>query len=1814
MTDIPELSGPNMKANKDPSQVSVHVQPIKSDKNVVGEVVLGTIDQVDLSSEQFNEEIDTGVAAALKFKPIVLKSPAIVSAVTQLRSDVLTGAPAYLNARNTMSRSLIPLLVRQDHSIRTAAERRAAITSMILERTLNSRFKDISQKQSAQLETTQNILQFQTTVGTTYMRQALALNYRQLYATNNLLTLTKAFADMVENKLEAIKINTKLPDAAKPIGIFRRLKDSVVKNAFDQAGKVIVGKAKDIVTDKVIPTVADYLNSNKRPDLHIVDRISGVANRAADMVQKTKLGHALTEGVKTTANSFGDRFSRRASALNTAMRSTGSGTKILNVVDTVDNSVRNIADRIKGRFDRPDDLSQPGNSLHPDVLWSKSSSQRGMLANWIPTHKTETITPTEGSRVPPPITRKDINDLVTKHLEKIYKLLDERMAAPIRENSFTDHNDKEQDELGHPVEGAVRKAGRSFGLPFGLFGKKGGPGSPSSGGGSLRSSDRSPSGTPGHPDKPEAPESTLGWLWRNAVEGAAWGAGEIGLKKATAIPAAAILAYKNRSTIALKLRGMKTVGGLALDGLKFRNGMTAATDTTIGSADLVKMAEDVIRGGEINVAKATKLASKNPKAAEFIAGRLGFKSADEMIARGVKEAGAQGLHIAKKEGVKATEAGVKTASIGTRAADWLTRFNNASKTTAGVGARVAEKVAGTEGVKAAESVGAKVAEKEGVKVAEKVGIKEAAKIGATTVLKGGAKFLVKKAPVLAAGAGLYFGAQRALQGDWWGAALEVGSGLAGATGGGIPLSIMLDGYLAERDVFGRNSEDRTNAIIGNRGIFIKARIIAYGANKSQISGILDLEFATNEVILHHKSSITAEELQDIAAKFGFDIKNKTALHYFHQWVVTRFSVAYCGFYEVLRTHKYTRDSEESIPDAEVTKILDEYNKIGSMISAKYKGLAPTPEAFLASQKALGDNANKTPAMAPLNGVMLARSLSNMMGLGNNVTSVETKNGVPVKINGVAVPVNLYTPEQLARLKAAQAAPGAPPANTTGTSPQAAVTAPANSHIPGSTNTSSTIPSGSALAGVALTSVALTGLVSNGSPSNNNNSSSTNTRSSVSYPTFSSITPQSYNQVPPPSMDSAPRAYNDNTPAPVSPIGGHYTAMPSANPYAHTATIAELHYDSKMNAPGSPPAAGNDNRSSPSAIMGGADFNKKAPGIMQNLMTDFALTKEQAAGIVGNIGHECGGFKEMQEYKPLGGGRGGLGWAQWTGPRRVQYEKYCNDNKLSPNDDKANYGFLKQELQTTYKSTIAAVKQTNSPDAAMKAFEKHYEAAGVKNYASRQNYTDNALNSFDKSGGPSSQTAPSGGSETSPAITGGAQTTPAGAPGSPGAMNASFKQPMPGGETAAGVGGLPKGVVGQGECVDLVKSATGLGQTGSWKQGASVVGNPNIKPGTAIATFDGKGNYDGHNSAGKSHTAIYLGPSTKFPGGIRVYDQWDGQPAHERDLRPDNKSYVDNANSFHVVNTAGNGEGVIAKAFQGSGGDTAVASAAPGSPANTTANAPITLASATAPGSPVPKSLSEAGNITAIDTSSPASPDNTMLASGMTQSQSDFLGIKTPDTTTNTSGSPTLGSLPTSPTVSGSPTLSSMSATAPNVTSSQQSITPPPSTNASVSVGPGNTSVAPTSETTSAAPMNVASNNAGPTQSVVAPMRNAMVSAQASQHQSLVASAQTPKPIPLPAVPTTHPELLANSKSTADLMKAMLSVSGNIHKTLEGLHKTTKDAYGDKGVFAEMNANQLKTQPQPIIAPTINQAPQPDKNNGSDDGLDVSKKREPRYAA
>ena len=73
-------------------------------------------------------------------------------------------------------------------------------------------------------------------------------------------------------------------------------------------------------------------------------------------------------------------------------------------------------------------------------------------------------------------------------------------------------------------------------------------------------------------------------------------------------------------------------------------------------------------------------------------------------------------------------------------------------------------------------------------------------------------------------------------------------------------------------------------------------------------------------------------------------------------------------------------------------------------------------------------------------------------------------------------------------------------------------------------------------------------------------------------------------------------------------------------------------------------------------MSDALFRDKAPGVMRALIADFDLAVGDAAAVLGNLGHECGGFRLMQEQKPtVPGSRGGYGWAQWTGPRRRKFE-------------------------------------------------------------------------------------------------------------------------------------------------------------------------------------------------------------------------------------------------------------------------------------------------------------------------------------------------------------------------------------------------------------------------------------------------------------------------------------------------------------------------------------------------------------------------------
>ena len=100
-----------------------------------------------------------------------------------------------------------------------------------------------------------------------------------------------------------------------------------------------------------------------------------------------------------------------------------------------------------------------------------------------------------------------------------------------------------------------------------------------------------------------------------------------------------------------------------------------------------------------------------------------------------------------------------------------------------------------------------------------------AKFAASMTGKGLAKSALKKIPIVAGLAGIVFGIQRALEGDFFGAGLEIASGVMGATGVGAGASLGIDGFLLARDmgvvpfaeggiVTGRRP---VNALIGETG-------------------------------------------------------------------------------------------------------------------------------------------------------------------------------------------------------------------------------------------------------------------------------------------------------------------------------------------------------------------------------------------------------------------------------------------------------------------------------------------------------------------------------------------------------------------------------------------------------------------------------------------------------------------------------------------------------------------------------------------------------------------------------------------------------------------------------------------------------------------------------------------------------------------------------------------------------------------------------------------------------------------------------------
>jgi hypothetical protein len=125
----------------------------------------------------------------------------------------------------------------------------------------------------------------------------------------------------------------------------------------------------------------------------------------------------------------------------------------------------------------------------------------------------------------------------------------------------------------------------------------------------------------------------------------------------------------------------------------------------------------------------------------------------------------------------------------------------------------------------------------------------------------------------------------------------------------------------------------------------------------------------------------------------------------------------------------------------------------------------------------------------------------------------------------------------------------------------------------------------------------------------------------------------------------------------------------------------------------------------------AGFDARGAWVLAHLQIDLDLTPVQASGLVGNLGGESG-LVAVQEVSPLAG-RGGFGWAQWTGPRRVAFETWCSDNGLDQRSDEANYRFLVAELKDQIPDdpqshTVTQLKKTTTLEAAVYTVEAIFE--------------------------------------------------------------------------------------------------------------------------------------------------------------------------------------------------------------------------------------------------------------------------------------------------------------------------------------------------------------------------------------------------------------------------------------------------------------------------------------------------------------------------
>ena len=233
------------------------------------------------------------------------------------------------------------------------------------------------------------------------------------------------------------------------------------------------------------------------------------------------------------------------------------------------------------------------------------------------------------------------------------------------------------------------------------------------------------------------------------------------------------------------IRGVKSLPGIA----DFRAGRHAAghmsIDGVLGKGGLRSQLTNFITGGP-DFLKSYK-SSYTPGPGQY--GRL-----DTLISLG--EQADTFDRMTRNSSAIVKSGNTIDVPINSAAADDLARAISAADAQALAAARMA--AGDRAGLKPAEMATDAI-----IKQGTKEGLKRGGALSRMMVKQFGAagtKSILKKIPVVAGVAGILFGIQRAMEGDFFGAGLEITSGILGATGVGAPLGLGIDGFLLARDL------------------------------------------------------------------------------------------------------------------------------------------------------------------------------------------------------------------------------------------------------------------------------------------------------------------------------------------------------------------------------------------------------------------------------------------------------------------------------------------------------------------------------------------------------------------------------------------------------------------------------------------------------------------------------------------------------------------------------------------------------------------------------------------------------------------------------------------------------------------------------------------------------------------------------------------------------------------------------------------------------------------------------------------------------